>query len=113
MAVMGGAAVGLGGLCYYGLYGASGSADDVRNFSAVDRAVLWPDYVRRRIQSVYSYFAGGALVAGASAITLAQNPVFIRLMTSGGWLAPIGMLVASVGAGIACQVTLATCILVY
>ncbi|BHF82324.1 hypothetical protein SprV_0802546100 [Sparganum proliferum] len=98
--ILGGAAIGLGGLCYYGLYG---SPSDSTSLSAFDRAAVWPDYVRQRIHSTYAYLAGGAAVAGASAVALARNASFVRVMTSGGLLAPLGMLAVSIGAGVVCQ----------
>uniref|UniRef100_A0A5K3FK04 Growth hormone-inducible transmembrane protein n=1 Tax=Mesocestoides corti TaxID=53468 RepID=A0A5K3FK04_MESCO len=98
--LLGGAALGLGGLCLYGVYGAgSGSS----SLSALDRAAVWPDYVRQRIHSVYAYLGGGAAVAGASAVALVRSPAFIRVMAGGGLLAPLAMLAASIGAGVVCQ----------
>lgn len=101
IAMAAGAAFGLGTLCYYGFSSASvGSAESL---SALDRAAVWPDYVRHRIRMTYAYLAGGAMIAAGSAIALARSPAFCRLMTSSGWLAPIGMMVASMGAGVVCQ----------
>ncbi|VDD76534.1 unnamed protein product [Mesocestoides corti] len=107
--LLGGAALGLGGLCLYGVYGAgSGSS----SLSALDRAAVWPDYVRQRIHSVYAYLGGGAAVAGASAVALVRSPAFIRVMAGGGLLAPLAMLAASIGAGVVCQASLFIALLV-
>ncbi|VDL19448.1 unnamed protein product [Hymenolepis diminuta] len=97
--ILGGAAVGLGGLCLYGIYG----GNKTNSLSALDRAAVWPEYVRQRIHSTYAYLAGGASVAAASAIALVRSPTFIRAMAGGGMMAPIVMLAASVGAGFVCQ----------
>ncbi|KAL5964250.1 Growth hormone-inducible transmembrane protein [Taenia solium] len=98
--ILGGAALGLGGLCLYGIYGANVGAGSL---SALDRAAVWPDYVRQRIHSTYAYLAGGAAVAAASATALVRWPSFVRAMASGGILAPLAMLAASIGAGVVCQ----------
>ncbi|VDM31743.1 unnamed protein product [Hydatigera taeniaeformis] len=98
--VLGGAALGLGGLCLYGMYGSNVGANSL---SVLDRAAVWPDYVRQRIHSTYAYLAGGAAVAAASATTLVHSPAFVRAVTGGGILAPLAMLAASIGAGVVCQ----------
>ncbi|KAL4681816.1 hypothetical protein H8959_007293 [Pygathrix nigripes] len=49
--VAGGAAVGLGALCYYGL----GLSNEI---GAIEKAVIWPQYVKDRIHSTYMYLAG-------------------------------------------------------
>ncbi|VDN96297.1 unnamed protein product [Rodentolepis nana] len=97
--ILGGAAIGLGGLCLYGIYG----GNQTGSLSAIDRAAVWPDYVRQRIHSTYAYLAGGAAIAAASATALVRSPTFIRVMAGGGMMAPIAMLVASIGAGYICQ----------
>lgn len=99
--ILGGAALGLGGLCLYGIYG--GQKTDA--LSALDRAAVWPDYVRQRIHSTYAYLAGGAAVAAASATALIRSPAFVRVMAGGGMMGPIVMLIGSVAAGMVCQVT--------
>ncbi|CDS43541.1 growth hormone inducible transmembrane protein [Echinococcus multilocularis] len=98
--ILGGAALGLGGLCLYGIYAANAGANSL---SVLDRAAVWPDYVRQRIHSTYAYLAGGAAVAAASATALARSPAFVRAMAGGGVLAPLAMLAASIGAGVVCQ----------
>ena len=99
--ILGGAAVGLGGLCLYGIYGAGAGSSSL---SALDKASVWPDYVRDRIHSTYAYLAGGAAIAAASATTLVRSPGFINAVATGGIAAPLLMLVASIGAGVLCQV---------
>lgn len=101
--LIGGAAVGLGGLCLYGIYGSQSATGSL---SALERATVWPDHVRQRVHSTYAYLAGGAAVAAASATGLIRSPAFVRFMVGGGLMGPIAMLAASVGAGIVCQVLL-------
>ncbi|CAH8577687.1 unnamed protein product [Heterobilharzia americana] len=91
------AAVGIGGLCIYGLTAKDGS------LSAFDQSVVWPDYVRQRIRATYSYLLSGAAIAAGSAVAFFRSPAMCRLMLSGGWLAPIGMAVLSMATGIICQ----------
>lgn len=101
MAIAVGAACGLGALCYYGTR--SATIESVESLSALDRASLWPDYVRQRIHATYAYLAGGAGIAAASAISLARSPAFCRVMMTSGWLAPIGLMVVTMGTGVVCQ----------
>lgn len=96
------ALLGLGGLCYYGL-STTPSATDSRSLSAFDRSAVWPDYVRQRIKSTYAYLAGGAAIAAGTALTLSRSPAFCRVMIGSGWLAPIAMMLGSMGAGVVCQ----------
>ncbi|KAL7990289.1 hypothetical protein Chor_013719 [Crotalus horridus] len=59
--VAGGAAVGLGALCYYGL----GMSNEI---GALEKAVIWPQYVKDRIRSTYTYFAGSVGLTALSAV---------------------------------------------
>ncbi|KAF8570450.1 hypothetical protein P879_07613 [Paragonimus westermani] len=95
-----GAALGLGGLCYYGLAMTPTKTDAL---SAIDRATVWPEYVRQRIKMTYAYLAGSAALAAGTAAALSRSPAFCRVMVGSGWLAPIGMMIASMGAGVVCQ----------
>lgn len=101
IAVAAGAALGLGGLWLYGKSLCGTSNSDA--LSAFDKAAVWPDYVRQRIKATYGYLAGGAAIAAGSALALSRSPAFCRLMVGSGWLAPIGMMLASMGAGVVCQ----------
>ena len=51
---------GIGALCYYGL----GLSNEV---GAIDRAMVWPQVVRDRVRSTYTYFAGSLTVTAATA----------------------------------------------
>jgi len=70
--VAGSSVLGLGALCYYGL-GMS------KESSALDKAVMWPKYVRQRIRDTYLYFGASLGLTAVSAYQIAQNPTLMRL----------------------------------
>ncbi|KAM9325840.1 growth hormone-inducible transmembrane protein [Gastrophryne carolinensis] len=90
--VAGGAAVGLGALCYYGL----GMSNEV---GAVEKAVVWPQYVKDRIRSTYMYFAGSIGLTALSAVAVSRSPALMSLMMRGSWLAIGATFAAMIGAG--------------
>ncbi|XP_060097030.1 growth hormone-inducible transmembrane protein [Heteronotia binoei] len=90
--VAGGAVVGLGALCYYGL----GLSDEV---GAIDKAVIWPQYVKDRIHSTYMYFAGSVSLTALSAVMVSRTPALMGLMMRGSWLAIGATFAAMIGAG--------------
>ncbi|NWS23336.1 GHITM protein, partial [Pachyramphus minor] len=92
MVVAGGAAVGLGALCYYGM----GMSSEI---GAIERAAIWPDYVKERIQSTYMYFAGSIGITALSAVAVSRTPALMSLMTRGSWLAIGATFAAMIGAG--------------
>ena len=79
-AVVGGAALfGVGALCYYGL----GLSNEM---GAIDRAMVWPQVVRDRVRSTYSYFAGSLAVTAGVAYAISQSRVVYTLMRTSPWL---------------------------
>lgn len=88
----GGAAVGLGALCYYGL----GMSNEM---GAIEKAVIWPQYVKDRIHSTYMYFAGSVCMTGLSAVSVSRSPALMGLMMKGSWLAIGATFAAMIGAG--------------
>ena len=79
-AVLGGAAlVGVGTLCYYGL----GLSNEV---GAIDRAMVWPQVVRDRVRSTYTYFAGSLAVTAVTAYAISQSRAIYTLMRASPWL---------------------------
>lgn len=105
----GGAAVGLGALCYYGLgmsneIGAIEKAVWVSPFwflayfcfeKLVKRSIftwlsalrrIWPQYVKDRIHSTYMYFAGSIGLTALSAVAVSRTPALMGLMMRGSWL---------------------------
>uniref|UniRef100_U3FAU8 Growth hormone-inducible transmembrane protein n=1 Tax=Micrurus fulvius TaxID=8637 RepID=U3FAU8_MICFL len=89
--VAGGAAVGLGALCYYGL----GMSNEI---GALEKAVIWPQYVKDRIRSTYLYFAGSVGLTAVSAVAVSRTPALMGLMMKGSWLAIGATFAAMVGA---------------
>uniref|UniRef100_A0A3Q0TA23 Growth hormone inducible transmembrane protein n=1 Tax=Amphilophus citrinellus TaxID=61819 RepID=A0A3Q0TA23_AMPCI len=92
MILAGGAAVGLGALCYYGL----GMSNDI---GAIEKAMIWPQYVKDRIHSTYMYFAGSVGLTALSAVAVSRTPALMGLMMRGSWLAIGATFAAVIGAG--------------
>lgn len=90
--VAGGAVVGLGALCYYGL----GMSND---FGILEKAVIWPQYVQDRIRSTYMYFAGSIGLTALSAVAVSRSPALMSLMMRGSWMAIGATFAAMIGAG--------------
>ncbi|XP_062859577.1 growth hormone-inducible transmembrane protein [Trichomycterus rosablanca] len=88
----GGAAVGLGALCYYGL----GMSNEM---GAIEKAIIWPQYVKDRIHSTYMYFAGSVGLTALSAVAVSRTPALMGLMMRGSWLAIGATFAAMIGAG--------------
>jgi len=72
-------AIGLGALVYNG-FNLSNSKD-----RALDRVVVWPQYVRSRIASSYNYLFQGLVVTGLSVFSVLRSPRAMALATRGGW----------------------------
>ncbi|KAG7265823.1 hypothetical protein CRUP_020091 [Coryphaenoides rupestris] len=92
MILAGGAAVGLGALCYYGL----GMSNEI---GAIEKAIIWPQYVKDRIHSTYMYFAGSVGFTALSAVAVSRTPALMGLMMRGSWLAIGATFAAMIGAG--------------
>ncbi|XP_026883378.2 growth hormone-inducible transmembrane protein [Electrophorus electricus] len=88
----GGAAVGMGALCYYGL----GMSNEI---GAIEKAVIWPQYVKDRIHATYMYFAGSVGLTALSAVAVSRSPALMGLMMRGSWLAIGATFAAMIGAG--------------
>lgn len=91
-ALAGGAAFGIGALCFYGL-GLSNKP------GAIDQAVLWPQYVKDRIKATYMYFGGSIGITAASAIAAFRSPVIMNLVSRNSFLAIAGIFAAMIGSG--------------
>ncbi|NWX43588.1 GHITM protein, partial [Steatornis caripensis] len=90
--VAGGAGVGLGALCYYGM----GMSSEI---GAIERAVIWPQHVKDRIHSTYMYFAGSIGMTALSAVAVSRSPALMSRMMRGSWLAIGATFAAMIGAG--------------
>jgi growth hormone-inducible transmembrane protein len=71
--VAGASILGLGSLAYYGL-GLS------KQSGILDRAAIWPQYVKERIHSTYSYFGASLGITAASAWALAKSPSVMNVL---------------------------------
>ncbi|VDP21271.1 unnamed protein product [Soboliphyme baturini] len=87
----GGAAVGLGALCFYGL----GLSNQV--------GTLWPQYVRERIHSTYEFLGGSLVLTAASAVAIAKNKTMMAFLTRNSFLTMAGTIAAMIGTTVACQ----------
>lgn len=95
-AVAGGAVIGLGALCYYGL-GLSSQT------GAIDHASLWPQYVRDRVKSTYMYFGTSIAASAASAAMCLRSPAVMNMVMRQGWIALGVTLAAMIGSGMIAQ----------
>jgi len=95
-AIAGGAALGLGALCYYGLGLGNESG-------AIDRSILWPEYVRQRIKDTYLYFGGSIALTAVTAASAFRSPALMRFMTRSSFLSLAGTIAAMIGSGIIVQ----------
>ncbi|XP_005407936.1 PREDICTED: growth hormone-inducible transmembrane protein [Chinchilla lanigera] len=90
--IAGGAAVGLGALCYYGL----GMSNEI---GAIEKAIIWPQYVKDRIHSTYMYLGGSIGLTALSALAVARSPVLMNFMMRGSWVTIGATFAAMIGAG--------------
>lgn len=95
-ALAGGAALGLGALCFYGLGFGSGT-------STLDNAHAWPEFVKERIRDTYLYFGGSLAISAASAMAVFRNPTLLNLVSRNGWMSIIGTFAVMIGSGMLAQ----------
>ncbi|XP_046990481.1 growth hormone-inducible transmembrane protein-like isoform X2 [Schistocerca americana] len=95
-AVAGGAALGLGALCFYGL-GLS------KQTGAIDHATFWPEYVKQRIRDTYMYFGGSIVVTAASAAAALRSPRVMSLVTKNSFGAIALSFAALIGTNVIVQ----------
>lgn len=89
-------AAGIGALCYYGL-----GMSNVEG--ALERSVLWPQFVRDRIHSTYAHLGVGFGISTAAAYAALRSQAIMRLMASGSPILAIGSLVAVVASSMVVQ----------
>ncbi|XP_071506352.1 growth hormone-inducible transmembrane protein-like [Diadema antillarum] len=90
--LIGASAAGIGALCYYGL-GLS------REVGAIERAAIWPQYVRDRVRSTYTYFGLGVAATAASAVAMARNPALLIRLTPTSWVGALGGMAVIMASG--------------
>ncbi|CAD5217168.1 unnamed protein product [Bursaphelenchus xylophilus] len=91
-AIAGASVFGIGMLCYYG-------AGMSKGLSAMDRAALWPEHVRQRLQTTYAYLAGSLALTAGAGVAAARSPAILALTSGGGLLVFIGSMAAIIGTG--------------
>lgn len=96
MGLAGASVVGIGALCYYGL-GLGAEA------GAIDKAAVWPKYVRQRVKDTYLYFGGSLAATAASAMAIARSPAVMRIVSSNGVLSIVLSLGAMIGTSVICR----------
>jgi len=89
-ALAGAAVLGLGALAYYGA-GMSGE------MGAVEKSVMWPEYVRQRIRDTYMYFGGSLVATAGTAVAAFRSPVVWNLVSRGGLMAMGVSIAAMIG----------------
>ncbi|BES88983.1 UPF0005 [Nesidiocoris tenuis] len=95
-ALAGGATVGVGALCYYGL-GLSNKPGILEN------SVVWPEYVKQRVRDTYMYFGASLGVTAASAAAAFRSPVIMNLVMKNGFMAIAATMAALIGTGALCR----------
>ncbi|EAL39226.3 AGAP009883-PA [Anopheles gambiae str. PEST] len=95
-AVAGGAALGLGALCFYGLGLGSGT-------STLENSHLWPEFVKQRIQDTYLYFGGSLAISAASAVAVFRSPRLLSLVSRNGWMSVLATFALMIGSGMVAQ----------
>jgi len=86
-ALAGAAVLGLGALGYYGL-GLSGQ------MGAVEKQMIWPQYVKDRIRDTYMYFGGSLLATAGSAVAIFRSPAMMNIVMRQGMMA-VGVSIAA------------------
>lgn len=91
MALAGASVLGIGSLAFYGLFSS--------NDRAIDRSSVWPQYVRDRISSTYSYFGSGLGITAASAYAVSRNATLMRISSSSSMLFMFASMATIIGSG--------------
>lgn len=91
-ALAGASAVGIGALCYYGT-GISAKP------GTLQESHLWPQYVKDRIKTTYSYLGGSLVVTAASAMAVFRSPTMLNLVARNGWMSIIATMALMIGSG--------------
>ncbi|XP_014256610.1 growth hormone-inducible transmembrane protein-like [Cimex lectularius] len=95
-ALIGGGVCGIGALCYYGV-----GLGNKPGF--IDHSMVWPEYVKERVQSTYMYFGGSLLFTSTAAAMAFRSPVIMNLVTRNGVIALVVSLAAMIGSGEICR----------
>merc|ERR1719245_2357055 len=91
-ALAGAAALGIGALAFYGA-GLSGE------MGAVEKSVMWPQYVKNRIRDTYMYFGASVAATAGTAVAAFRTPAVMNLVSRGGMVAMGVSIAAMMGSG--------------
>lgn len=91
-ALAGAAALGIGALAFYGA-GLSG------DMGAVEKSVMWPQYVKDRIRDTYMYFGASVAATAGTAVAAFRTPAVMNLVSRGGLVAMGVSIAAMMGSG--------------
>lgn len=83
-------------MCFYGLGLGSGT-------NTLEHSMLWPQYVKQRIQDTYLYFGGSIFITGASALAVFRSPRVLQMISGGGWMTMIATFAVMIGSGMVAQ----------
>merc|ERR1719245_1758182 len=89
-ALAGAAALGIVALAFYGA-GLSGE------MGAVEKSVMWPQYVKDRIRDTYMYFGASVAATAGTAVAAFRTPAVMNLVSRGGLLAMGVSIAAMIG----------------
>lgn len=95
-ALAGGAAVGIGALCFYGLGLGQGS-------NTLENSHLWPEYVKQRVKDTYMYFGASCALSAGAAMAVFRTPALLNLVARNGWVSIIATFAAMIGSGMIAQ----------
>ena len=65
----------------------------------MDRAALWPEYVRSRLHSTYAYLAGSLAMTAGAGVLAARSPAILALTSGGGLLTFVATFAVIIGSG--------------
>lgn len=86
----GASACALGALIYNGL-------NPNGNIRSVDKAAMWPAFVKERIASSYTYVFNGLLVSGVSAFGVLRSPRMMAMASRGGFMSFLAIIAGMIG----------------
>lgn len=90
--VAGAAVLGIGALGFYGLGFASEPG-------AIDRQIVWPQYVKERIRDTYMYFGASLGLTAGTAAAVFSSPALMNIVARQGWIALGVSIAAMIGSG--------------
>ena len=65
----------------------------------MDRASLWPEYVRSRLHTTYAYLAGSLAMTAGAGVLASRSPAILALTSTGGFLTFVATFAVIIGSG--------------